>query len=262
MTPKERSLVIELFDRLAEAENAERDPEAERVISDGLRRAPNAVYTLVQTALVQDDALKQADARIRDFEAQLDQEPQRPRGGSFLGSMGEASTGRRGSRPTALPDDAPTIAPTDYRSPPSPMPAGAGSSNPGGSFLGTAAGAAAGMIGGSLMLDSIRSMLGQRKGTGGFGPTMLAGGSENREAGAAAGDRNVAREAAHDDTRSGEDQESSRGDDEVDESDHQDHDDDQHHDDFDDGSEDFEDSEDSGDFDDDGGDFGGDDEEA
>jgi hypothetical protein len=34
---------------------------------------------------------------------------------------------------------------------------------PGGSFLGTAAAAAAGMIGGSLMLDSIRSMMGHQQ---------------------------------------------------------------------------------------------------
>ena len=44
-----------------------RDPEAEHAIIDGLRRAPNAAYTLVQTALVQDEALKRADAKIREL---------------------------------------------------------------------------------------------------------------------------------------------------------------------------------------------------
>jgi hypothetical protein len=33
MTPEERNLVIELFDRLATLEDAQRDPEAERLIS-------------------------------------------------------------------------------------------------------------------------------------------------------------------------------------------------------------------------------------
>ena len=42
MTPEERNLVIELFDRLATLEDAQRDPEAERLIRDGLRQAPNA----------------------------------------------------------------------------------------------------------------------------------------------------------------------------------------------------------------------------
>ena len=55
----------ELFDRLATLENAPRDPEAERVIADGLRSAPHAPYALVQTALVQDEALKRADAYDR-----------------------------------------------------------------------------------------------------------------------------------------------------------------------------------------------------
>ena len=68
MTPEERKLVTDLFDRLATLEDAQRDPEAERAIMDGLRQAPNAVYALVQTALVQDEALKRADARIRELE--------------------------------------------------------------------------------------------------------------------------------------------------------------------------------------------------
>src|SRR5215813_11458981 len=80
MTPEERNLVIELFDRLATLEDAQRDPEAERLIRDGLRQAPNAPYALVQTVLVQDDALKRADARIRELEGAA-----AARGTSFLG---------------------------------------------------------------------------------------------------------------------------------------------------------------------------------
>ena len=57
MTPQERQLVNDLFDRLAQVENAPRDAEAERAIAEGRERAPNAVYALVQTVLVQDEAL-------------------------------------------------------------------------------------------------------------------------------------------------------------------------------------------------------------
>ena len=80
MTPQEQALVDELFDRLASLENAPRDPEAERLIADGLRRAPHAVYALVQTALVQDEALKRANARIEELQAQLggDEQTQQP----------------------------------------------------------------------------------------------------------------------------------------------------------------------------------------
>jgi hypothetical protein len=71
MTPQEQELVKELFDRLAQLENNSRDPSAERLIADGLRDAPHAVYALVQTALVQDEALKRANARIEELQAQI-----------------------------------------------------------------------------------------------------------------------------------------------------------------------------------------------
>ena len=61
MTPQERQLIDDLFDRLAKLESAPRDPEAMSAIMQGLRKAPNAVYALVQTALVQDEALKRAN---------------------------------------------------------------------------------------------------------------------------------------------------------------------------------------------------------
>ena len=47
MTPQERELIADLFDRLAHLENEPRDADAERAIRDGLRRAPHAAYPLV-----------------------------------------------------------------------------------------------------------------------------------------------------------------------------------------------------------------------
>src|ERR1700741_2995189 len=100
MTPQEQALVDELFDRLASLENNSRDPEAERVILDGLRRAPDAVYALVQTALVQDEALKRANARIQELEGGGPPPEEHSRG--FLDNMRDALMGRdepRGSVP-------------------------------------------------------------------------------------------------------------------------------------------------------------------
>src|SRR3977135_1116464 len=96
MTPEERNLVIELFDRLATLEDAQRDPDAERLIRDGLRQAPNAPYALVQTVLVQDEALKRADARIRELEGEPAGDA--PRDTSFLGGVRESLFGRREGR--------------------------------------------------------------------------------------------------------------------------------------------------------------------
>src|SRR5512145_2263208 len=172
MTPEERNLVIELFDRLGTLEDAQRDPEAERLISDGLRQAPNAPYALVQTVLVQDEALKRADARIRELEGGA--EPARDT--SFLGGMRDSLFGRRegrGSVPSVRPAEAAPggMSPawqggTQAQAMPGgygPGPASAPMA-PGGSFLGTAAAAAAGVIGGSLLMSSIRSMMGPQQG--------------------------------------------------------------------------------------------------
>src|SRR5215213_9368766 len=164
MTPAERALVTELFNRLATLEAAERDPEAERVIRDGLRRAPNAAYSLVQTVLVQDEALKQADARIQELENELGIGSPPAREPGFLDSMRDALLGRReepraGSVPSVRPSDAPLGTPPGFRGSAQPM---AGEPmRPGGSFLGTAAAAAAGMVGGSLLLNSMRGMMGR-----------------------------------------------------------------------------------------------------
>jgi hypothetical protein len=171
MTPQERQLVADLFERLAGLEREPRDPEAEQVIREGLARAPHAIYPLVQTVLVQDEALRQAEARIREIEGYPAETEQRPRG--FLDNVRDAVFGReepRGSVPSAGRAGEPMGVPPQYRSgmgpggmPPGGMPPGQmepGPAGRGGSFLGTAAAAAAGAIGGSLLLDSVRGMLG------------------------------------------------------------------------------------------------------
>src|ERR1700674_2613469 len=106
MTPQEQQLVADLFDRLASLEGQRRDPDAERVIREGLGRAPNAVYALVQTVLVQDEALKRANARIEELErAGQEPAPAPAGGGGFLDSMRSVLTGRdqRGSVPSVRP---------------------------------------------------------------------------------------------------------------------------------------------------------------
>jgi hypothetical protein len=180
MTPLEQELVTELFDRLAKLESNPGDPDAERLIADGPRRAPHAVYALVQTVLVMDEALKRANARIEELQAQIGSEEQQPQGG-FLDSMRDAVLGRRdprGSVPTVRtqatqPSSAPYQSQAGYPPQTPPYPAGPGMA-PGmgpafgsGSFLGTAASTAAGVIGGGLLLNSIRSMFGDHAGLGG-----------------------------------------------------------------------------------------------
>ena len=113
MTPQERQLMAQLFDRLATLENAPRDPDAEAMIREGFRRAPNAAYALVQTVLVQDEALKAANAHIQEYE-QRDRapQPQQPRAAARLPrqSMRDSIFGReepRGSVPRVPQGGAP-----------------------------------------------------------------------------------------------------------------------------------------------------------
>jgi uncharacterized protein len=204
MTPQEQALVDELFDRLARVENAPRDPEAERTIADGLRRAPHAVYALVQTALVQDEALKRANARMEELEAQLGGGQQAQQQGGFLDSMREAVLGRReprGSVPSVRSPATQTsaMAPPPYESgygyPPQ-MPTGPAFGS-GGSFLGTAASTAAGVIGGALLMDGIRSMFGHHAGSGATTQGAFGRLDDNRPSAASgsASDSGLAREA-------------------------------------------------------------------
>jgi hypothetical protein len=174
MTPQERKLIDELFDRLASLERNPRDPEAVRAINEGLQRAPNALYPLVQTALVQDEALKRADARIRELEDELGVEPGEPvKQAGFLDNMRDALLGRRedarGSVPSvragtpASPWRTTSTQPGGYA--PAPQAPGYGAApqapgSAGGSFLGTAAATAAGVVGGALLMNSFRGMFG------------------------------------------------------------------------------------------------------
>ena len=178
MTPQERQLVDDLFDRLSKVESAPRDPDAIAAIAEGLHKAPNAVYALVQTTLLQDEALKRANSRIQELEAGSAGEQHQS--GGFLDSMRDTVFGQnqpRGSVPNVRPPEVASRpvwnsgqvmqqaqSPGQYsQAPPYGQPYGAPQApmgGGGGSFLGTAAAAAAGMVGGSLLLGSIRSMMG------------------------------------------------------------------------------------------------------
>ena len=232
MTPQERDLVRELFDRLATLESGPRDPDAEGAIAEGLGRAPHATYALVQTVLVQDEALKRAHGRIEELEAPPVEEPPR----SFLDNMRDSVFGReepRGSvprtgglgssgawgqpgSPTAggPPMGSPGMGGSPMgASPMGPAPVGTGGS----SFLGTAAASAAGVIGGAMLLNGIRSMFGHSQGgsASAFDPGSAAAASPWGGGGSAA-NSDLSREAGIDNVgneRSGGDRFAARDDD-------------------------------------------------
>jgi uncharacterized protein len=168
MTPQERDLIIGLFQRLKPPPEGEIDDEARALIDRLGREQPLALYLLVQTALVQETALKGAQARIAELESKLADvsatgtaaEPQRR---SFLSGLlgGGSLGGGTWSQPAAT---RPAYAPPPSAPPAAPQASGpwaapaAASSGP--SFLQSALTTAAGVAGGALLFQGVERLLG------------------------------------------------------------------------------------------------------
>ncbi|MBS0526810.1 MAG: DUF2076 family protein [Proteobacteria bacterium] len=145
MQQQERDLIADLFGRLQQYENQPRDAEAERLIASYVARQPASPYLLVQTALVQEEALKQARARIAELEGKAHGGGQ----GSFLANA--PRPGPWGAAPTPAPAPA---------SPPASPWGTAPQASAGGGFLRSALATAAGVAGGALLFEGIRNMFG------------------------------------------------------------------------------------------------------
>jgi hypothetical protein len=172
MTPAERDLIADLFNRLKAADGGARDREAETLIADLVARQPAAVYLLTQTVLVQEQALKAATDRIAELEAA--QAPVRDAPApSFLGSAPRLGPwGSRQVEPTGRP--AP-YQPQQQQQPAYQAAPAMGSSfggGGGGGFLRSALTTAAGVAGGALMFEGVRNLLSH--GGGPFGSAAAA----------------------------------------------------------------------------------------
>ena len=182
MTPQERDVIAGIFDRLKQAANQPRDPEAENYIAQRLREQPYAPYAMAQAVYVQETALTNLQAQVEDLQAQLRELQSRPAeapaasGGFLSGIFGGGAA--QPARPRSVPSfpsrgpDAPSPAWTGQQpnamqaapaqpgpAQPAPGPWGnAGQQAPGrgGGFMATALTTAAGVAGG-MMLGSVLS---------------------------------------------------------------------------------------------------------
>ncbi len=201
MTPEERQMLAELFERVKPAGATPRDAEAEAFINDAVRAAPFAPYVLSQTVLVQQRALEAAAHRIADLEAATRQgAEQSQEHGSFLGNLGktifgggapaapprpsyDASAYQRGPAPAPGPAYAPPPPPQGYPAPPpqpqgyppQPGPWGAPPQQSGGGFLQNAASTAAGVAGGVALGSLLGGLFSGHSGGGLFGGGGVAG---------------------------------------------------------------------------------------
>ncbi|HSS84063.1 MAG TPA: DUF2076 domain-containing protein, partial [Reyranella sp.] len=162
MQAQERELITGLFGRLQPFEAQPRDGEAEALIKDFIARQPAAPYLLVQTVLVQEQALKAAQERIAELEAKAGAAPA---ASGFLGSA--PKIGPWGASPAA-----PAAAPQPIPPTRSPLQAALAPQPAGGGFLRTALTTAAGVAGGALLFEGIRSLMGSNPGP--FGSAAAA----------------------------------------------------------------------------------------
>lgn len=156
------------------------DPEADRFIAENFQRFPEARYRITQLAVVQEAALSQAQARIRDLEfqlqqargqiAQLQQQASQPgqqssgqSGGFFSGLFSRGPTAPPPPRGASLPPGwgpasgaaAPEMG-RAYAPPPGYQPGMFGRSGSG--FLGSALSTAAGVAGGMMAAHALEGL--------------------------------------------------------------------------------------------------------
>jgi hypothetical protein len=151
MQSQERDLIAGLFGRLQPFESQPRDADAEAMIKDFVARQPASPYLFVQTVLVQEQALKAAQERIAELEAQAGAAPA---AAGFLGSA--PKIGPWGAQAQAAAPQAQAPVPSTR----SPLQAALAPQPAGGGFLRTAMMTAAGVAGGALLFEGIRSLMG------------------------------------------------------------------------------------------------------
>jgi hypothetical protein len=142
MTPQEQQMIESLFQRLAQAapQAGPRDPQAEALIQQRIQSLPGAAYYMAQTLLVQERALREAEARLGSGQP----------GGSFLPPSGGGPAYRAAPPYAAAPQQS-------------------GGGGVGG-FLAGAGQMALGIGGGILVADAAMSLAhGLFGGGGGFG---------------------------------------------------------------------------------------------
>jgi hypothetical protein len=191
MTPQEKDLLTTLLDRLKNTPRQPKDPEADGLIREATTAQPDLPYYLVQTVLIQDLSLHQAQQRISDLEKQLAEAQQaaRPSATSFLGGLfGHQAPAPSSAPPPAGPwtrspqvaaaPPAQPYAQPGYPPPGYGQPAGGGflgGGAGGGGFLRSAAATAAGVAGGALLFEGISSLFGNHYAGGLMGAGMTPG---------------------------------------------------------------------------------------
>ncbi len=94
MQPEEKNLIDGLFARLhaVEGQSAPREPQADALIREHVARQPAAPYFMAQAIIVQENAIEQLDARIKEQAAEIEalkgaQNASQQNSGGFLAGL-------------------------------------------------------------------------------------------------------------------------------------------------------------------------------
>ncbi|TFW05732.1 DUF2076 family protein [Oxalobacteraceae bacterium OM1] len=171
MNAQESRMLQDFLEQLVQVRGITKDPEAEAMISRAVARQPDAAYLLVQRALLQQQAMEAAQAQIASLQSRLAAGGQE-RAGSFLDAAGAwGNSARVPAREPGYGQAAgQAAAPPVYGNAPgyaAPRPSFMQSMGGGGSFLGSMAATAAGVVGGAFLFQGIENLL--HHGQGGAG---------------------------------------------------------------------------------------------
>lgn len=157
MHTEERRLLTNFLGQLKQIKVSSKDPEADTLINQATAQQPDAVYLLVQKALLQERALNAAKAQIEQLQNQINQ--LQVKSSQASGFLGADPWGTSPNRPASMP---PAGGP-----PASPHATNMAGQSSAMSFLGTAAATAAGIAGGAFLFHGIENLLHHGSG-GGF----------------------------------------------------------------------------------------------
>ncbi|MGC1302482.1 MAG: DUF2076 family protein [Caulobacteraceae bacterium] len=153
MTPDERSLLQQFLYDLGQTWGATKDQEADAMIAQVMRNNPDAMYLLVQHAILADQALQAVRTQIEQMEQQV--ASQVPVQSSFLG----------GGQQTPQPgwNQGPNPGGWNPSEPPPGQPQSPLSANGGlGSFMRSAGTMAAGVAGGEFLAQGLSNLFSRR----------------------------------------------------------------------------------------------------
>jgi len=185
MNPSDEKMLQDFLGQLVQARGVTKDREADALIQRAVAQQPDAAYLLVQRALLVEQALGNARARIAELENQ----------GGNGGGGGFLDANQWGNSAQAKPSNpVPGIGQGTYQqngptgSAPQAQPAKSGGflGGAGGSMLGTVAATAAGVAAGSFLFHGIGNLLGN-DGQGGSNHLLADNAAEGGAAEAAGG---------------------------------------------------------------------------